>query len=155
MDTSSLKLLVVNTNKIQLEMLELIMMANDYDVIVLMPALKMRSNAKYIIGETSHYTLCIHRNQNIYSSIVPILGDTVYGIHIPRFNLLVLSVDTDVEDGFAPKVKELYPHQMILVVHRSIPSMVFDIHTGDRQTILHNNHTSFYVVCVPESPIAA
>lgn len=146
MTDPSLKLLVVNTLKIDPETLEPIMRASDYDVIVLIPALRLRSNAKYVIGDTQNYTLCINRNRRNYPNIVPVEGVSVHGIRIPQFSLLVLSVDTDVEESFVPKVKELYPHQTFLVVHRSFPTTVFDIQTGDRPTVIHNNPTSFGVV---------
>ncbi len=129
------------------------MMTGSYDVIILIPALKLRSNAKYVIGDTPNYTLCTKRSRRDYPEIIPAEGESVHGIRIPTFNLVVLSVDTDVEKSFVPKVKEFYPHQTLLVVHRSFPTTVFDIHTGDRQTAIHNNPTSFYGVFFPKPPI--
>jgi hypothetical protein len=143
---SSLKILVMNTQEVQPEIIELKFTTDElYDIIVLIPALNLPLDSRYIHHPGGdHYSLYINKYSNNIE-FTTVSGNNVYGIVIGSENLAVLSIDSHVEQDFVRNLKEIYPNKTILVVNRRYPSVVFYIHTGVRNSSIQKENS--YCMC--------
>jgi hypothetical protein len=145
MTDHSLNLLVVLTNQTTPTVVQTKVRFGNYDMIVLIPSLKISLGDKYIQiqDQDAHYSVYINRN-SYHTNPIPLYGRHVCGVSVDDYNVVVLSVGTDLGGDFVNNIKELYPHKNLLVVYRSFPNKVFDIFTEECNSSTQQNSTSFY-----------